>query len=474
MIPVQPQGTRRAATAALLFMASAAAASDVAATAGSAVLVILARPPAQLFIADPAIATASASGATLFVTGRGAGETTWVASDAAGRIIDHGKVRVRYDESALAADLANALPGSAIAVSTSRDMLVLSGSVASAAEGDDAMRLAARFVPGGEAKQLLNRMAISTPVQINLKVRVAEVSRQVVKQLGFNWQALGSFGDATIGLATGNPVLAANGFATRANGVDNLFASFRNGSVDLNTLIDALEDENLVTVLAEPSLTALSGVPASFLAGGEYPIPVPQSQGVTTIEYKKFGISLGFVATVGPGGRITLNVRPEVSQLTFNGGLQFNGTTVPALTTRRAETTVELASGQGFAIAGLLQKSADNDLRKFPLLGDIPVLGQLFRSNRFDRRETELVITVTPYLVRPVPAKALQLPATKGWVPGAAVNANADAAVADPADLINPMPPGPPRGDAALSPARRLRDARPAALPANAVGTGGQ
>jgi pilus assembly protein CpaC len=150
-------------------------------------------------------------------------------------------------------------------------------------------------------------------------------------------------------------------------------------------------------------------MPASFLAGGEYPIPVPQAQDVTTIEYKKFGVSLAFVATIIDGGRINLNVKPEVSQLTTSGAIQLNGLTVPALTTRRAETTVDLASGQSFAIAGLLQNNGKNDIRKFPGLGDLPVLGALFRSTRYERNETELVIIVTPYLVRPV-AHALAVP----------------------------------------------------------------
>lgn len=443
-------------------------AADIAAIAGRAVVVPLARAPAQLFVADSTIATASVSGSTLFLTGRAAGDTSWVASDARGAIIDQGRLNVRYDEAALAEALAATLPGSAITIATARDALVLSGSVASAAEGDDAMRLAARFVPGGEPRQLINRMAISAPVQINLQVRVAEVSRTVVKALGFNWQALGSFGNASIGLATGNPVFAGGAVATRANGVDNLFASFRNGDLDLNLLIDALEDEQLVTVLAEPSLTALSGVPASFLAGGEYPIPVPQAQGVTTIEYKRFGVSLAFVATVGTGGRITLNVRPEVSQLTMNGALQFNGAMVPALTTRRAETTVELGSGQGFAIAGLLQKTADNDLRKFPLLGDIPVLGELFRSRRFDRRETELVITVTPYLVRPVATAALAVPVAGGWTPGTTTGGNTAAMIAAPPESALPQ------GDAALVGVRRLRDGKPLPLPDSSTMTTGE
>lgn len=458
-------------TAALaLLLATPVAAADVDAIAGQAVVLPLPRPPARLFIADSAIATASAEGGTLFLTGRAAGETSWSAADARGRLIDRGRIRVRYDEASLSADLAAALPGSAIAVATAKDVLVLSGSVASAAEGDDAVRLAARYVPGGDIKQVLNRMAVSAPVQINIRVRVAEVSRDVLKVLGFNWQALGSFGGATLGLATGRPILAGEQLLGRG-GFDTLLASFQNGNVDLNLLVDALEDEKLVTILAEPNLTALSGLPASFLAGGEYPIPVPQALGVTTIEYKKFGVSLAFVATVGPGGRITLNVRPEVSQLTFNGGLRLDGTEVPALTTRRAETTVELGSGQGFALAGLLQQGGDDDVRKFPFLGDLPVLGPLFRSKRYAKRETELVIIVTPSLVKPVAAAALQVPATKGWVPGAATTANAAASMANPRDAVTPPPLAPPMGDEALAAARRLREGKPLPLPASSTVT---
>jgi len=394
-------------------LVGAAAARDIASLVGKGVTLGYPVAVAKLYIADPAIATATARGNTVWLSGRGAGDTSYAINDAQGHVLDAGTLHIGYDAAALEAVLAAALPGSDVRITTARDILILSGSVASAAEGDDAMRLAARFVPGSDSRRLLNRMAITAPMQINLQVRVAEVSRDIIKALGINWQAVGSIGGAAFGLATGNPVLSAldtSGFATRSNGVDNLFASYRSGSVDLNTLIDALSSKGLVTMLAEPNLTALSGAPASFLAGGEYPIPVPQAQGVTTIEYKRFGVSLAFVATVGAGGRITLNVRPEVSQLTNNGALSFNGATVPALTTRRAETTVELGSGQGFAIAGLLQTTRQDDVRKFPLLGDIPVLGQLFRSRRYERRETELVIIVTPYLVQPVAAAVLAIP----------------------------------------------------------------
>ncbi len=379
--------------------------------AGKAVAMPLAQRPARLFIADPAVADLLARDGTVYVIGRAAGETSYAATDAAGHTIAEGPITVGYDDAAVAAALARALPGAHVEVATIRDALLLSGSVASAAEGDDALRIAERFVPGGDARHIVNRIAVTSPVQVNLQVKVAEVSRDTLKQLGFNWQGLTGFGSAAIGLATGNPVLdAAGGFVTRQSNTDSLFASFRQGRTDLNLLFDALDSRGLVTILAEPNLTALSGSPASFLAGGEYPVPVPQGLGTTAIEFKKYGVSLAFVATVGAGGRITLNVRPEVSQLTPNGGITVGGVSVPALTTRRAETTVELGHGQSFAIAGLLQKTSRNDLRKFPLLGDIPIVGELLRSRRFERGETELVIIVTPWLVQPVAAEAVVLP----------------------------------------------------------------
>jgi pilus assembly protein CpaC len=239
---------------------------------------------------------------------------------------------------------------------------------------------------------------------------VAEVSRQANEVLGFNWESFASIGKGVVGLATGNPVFTdANPrqVIARQGGVDNLLAGYRDSHADINVLIDALQQKGLVTVLAEPNLTAVTGEPASFLAGGEYPIPVPQpgGQNQITIEYKKYGVSLDFVATVLEGGRISLNVRPEVSQLSAAGAITLNGINVPALTTRRAETTVELGSGQSFAIGGLLQNTVNQDVKKFPGLGDMPVLGTLFRSKRFQKNESELVIIVTPYLVKPVDQK---------------------------------------------------------------------
>src|SRR6185437_1313137 len=291
-----------------------------------------------------------------------------------------------------------------------------SGTVFSAAEGDDIRRIAAHFVP--DKSQLINDVQVDAPNQVNLRVRIAEISRQTIKALGFNWENVFGAGNFLLGLATGNTVLQAGAagttFLTRNNGVDNLVAGYQGGRTDLNVLIDALDKQGLVTVLAEPNLTALSGQTASFLAGGEFPVPVPGENNTTTIQFKKFGVSLAFQATIGARDLISLKVKPEVSELSSAGAITLNSISVPALTTRRAETTIELGSGQSFAIAGLLQNNITHDLKKFPWLGDVPVLGQLFRSDRFQRNESELVIIVTPYIVRPVSSPRLMAP-TDGY-----------------------------------------------------------
>ena len=400
---------------------------------GKGRLVKLDRPATSVFLADPEIADVQVKSPSLvYVVGKGAGETTLFAVGDREEVILNVALSVRHNVDRLRQALRDLLPDSAVDVSSMGNALVLEGAVRSAAEAEDVRRVAARFVP--EENQLVNKLRIDAPTQVNLRVRVAEMSREVIKQLGVNWESIVSPGSFAFGLATGAPVLnaattvppgtAAKQFVTRrdlGNGLgtgataNNAFASLSTRRIDLNSLIDALDQEGLVTVLAEPNLTATSGETASFLAGGEFPIPVPQGLNTITIEFKKFGVSLDFQANIGTNDRINLRVRPEVSQLSSSGAITINSITVPALTTRRAETTVELGSGQSFAIAGLLQNNVTQNLNKFPGLGDLPVLGPLFRSSRFQRDESELVIIVTPYLVRPVSAGKL-MAATDGFV----------------------------------------------------------
>jgi pilus assembly protein CpaC len=265
---------------------------------------------------------------------------------------------------------------------------------------------------------IINRMAVRGPNQVNLRVRIAEVQRSVLKQIGVNWDALVSAGSFSFGLATGNPAIGAGlgGFGTRnfpalgTGNVDSIVGGLRTNRLNINSVIDALENEGLVTVLAEPNLTAVSGETASFLAGGEFPIPIAQQNNTITVQFKKFGVSLAFTPTLLNDGQISLKVRPEVSQLSTNGEVRFSGFAIPAITTRRAETTVELGSGQSFAIAGLLQNDINHSVRRLPGLGDLPILGALFRSDAFQRNESELVIIVTPYVVRPTSETAMSTP----------------------------------------------------------------
>jgi pilus assembly protein CpaC len=278
------------------------------------------------------------------------------------------------------------------------------------------MQTAHDFIGPGQTVE--NRLSVLGSQQVNLRVRIAEVSRAVVRNIGVNWSALGTIG--SIGKFPAFPALVLNANANTAVGTSPTGNPLNLGG-NFNAIIDALAQDNLAHVLAEPNLTALSGETASFLVGGEFPIPVAEQNNSISIDFKQYGISLAFVPTVMSGGSINMKVRPEVSALTTQGAVQLsvgNSTIqVPALTVRRAETTVELASGQSFAIAGLLQDNTTMTGNALPGLGELPILGALFRSDAFQRNETELVIVVTPYLVTGVANPGqLKLP-TDGWKP---------------------------------------------------------
>jgi pilus assembly protein CpaC len=390
--------------------------------AGSGRVIELGSNAASVFAADPKVAEARPASATsLFIFGVAPGRTTVAALDAAGTPIAQYDVIVRpssYGAGEAAAAIQRVLPGRSIRVETMQNGLMISGQVKTPADADRVMQIARGYLPAGQT--IDNRLSVASSVEVNLRVRIAEMSRNLIRQLGVNWANLADLGKyAQIGLITTNALV-------NVTGVPNQLSSGYNFNtpghvVDINAFIDALSQDELVHILAQPNLTAISGETASFLVGGEFPIPVAQSNNQVTIEFKQYGVSLAFLPTVATDGRITLKVRPEVSQLTNQGAIQLsagNSTIqVPALTVRRAETTVELGSGQSFAIAGLLQDNADITGNAVPFLGDVPVLGALFRSDNFQRNETELVIVITPYLVRPVSdPTALRLP-TDGWQP---------------------------------------------------------
>jgi pilus assembly protein CpaC len=387
--------------------------------AGTGRIVSLNAPAATVFAADPHVAEVRpASPTSLFVLGIAPGRTTIAAIGDDGAAIAQYDVTVRpssYAATQAESAIARVLPGRGVHVATQPNGLVISGTLPAAADVDQAMRTAREYTGPGQTVE--SRLAVLGSQQVNLRVRIAEMSRNVVRNLGINWTNLANLGKyAAIGIATANPV--AN--PTFAAAAAYVFPT-PGHTVDINAVIDAMAQDQLVHVLAEPNLTAMSGETASFLVGGEFPIPVAQQNNQISIEFKQYGVSLAFVPTVISGGRINMKVRPEVSALTTLGAVQLgvgNSTIqVPALTVRRAETTVELASGQSFAIAGLLQDSTTMAGNAVPGIGELPILGALFRSDAFQRNETELVIVITPYLVSGVSSPGqIKLP-TDGWRP---------------------------------------------------------
>jgi pilus assembly protein CpaC len=375
----------------------------------------LPQPAATVFVADPEIADVQAqSPSIVYLFGRRAGSTSLYAVDENDQILLRTMVKVEHNLSALREAIDQLAPGNRVRASSVDGSIILDGTVDTPVQALELRELGERFL--GEEEALLYRVRVSASTQVHLRVRVAEVSRQVIKEFGINWETVFETGDLLFGFATGRPAFGAAGSFFRgppqANGTipDLFFGSFTPGDNVVNTAIDALAQEGLVNILAEPNLTALSGETASFLAGGEFPIPVATDEDDITIEFKEFGIQLAFTPTVLSGDRISLRVRPEVSELSNDGAIEVNGLVIPALRTRRAETTIELGSGQSFAIGGLLSSDIQNAVSKTPGLGDLPVLGTLFRSTAFRRDETELVIIVTPYLVRPVDEPVLATP----------------------------------------------------------------
>ncbi|MCQ8239629.1 type II and III secretion system protein family protein [Rhizosaccharibacter radicis] len=377
-------------------------------TVGAGKLLSLPTPAATVFVADPSIADVQPpSASSVFVFGKKPGGTTLFALTREGKPILAYNVVVEYDLSTLQQTINDAAPGSNVQLSRTPHGLVLTGAVPTPEAAANLQSIAQRYAAPNET--VLNMLQVGGSTQVNLRVRVAEVSRSVSRQLGFNWTAalsnIGSFG---LQVATGLPTGAASSFSG-FNGGNNANVSsptiggtYSGSKGTASAALDAMADEGLVTLLAEPNLTTTSGQPASFLAGGEYPIPVPQGLGSVGIEYKQYGVSVAFTPTVLNSGMISMKVSPEVSELSAATSVAIpNGGSVPALISRRADTTVQLASGQSFAIGGLIQNNAQNNIAKVPWLGDIPILGALFRSTQFQRDETELVIVVTAYIVHP-------------------------------------------------------------------------
>jgi pilus assembly protein CpaC len=406
----------------------------------------------DLFVADTGVADVQVKSAKqLYVFGKAGGETTLYASNAAGQVVYSATVRVGSNLDSIDQMLTLAMPDAKVRVSTLNGVVLLTGTVGAPVDSAEAERLVQAFV--GDGVKVISRLQTATPMQVNLQVRIAEVSRSLVKEIGANLLTRDTTGGfqfgvsrasrnfATIrdtldvttlpridassqfGLPAGTISLPFNpatgqfvtggtttGFLNGIDGKTAIQAAGRLFGVDIASAFDLAEQVGLITTLSQPNLTALSGETADFLAGGEFPIPINQGLGTTTIEYKNFGVSLAYTPTVLANGRISMRVRPEVSELSSAGSVTLNGFQVPALTIRRAETTVELGSGESFMIAGLLSNNSQNLVDKAPGLGDVPVLGNLFKSTNFRKGETELVIVVTPYLVKPMNANDIKLP----------------------------------------------------------------
>src|SRR5579875_604997 len=335
---------------------------------GKGTLLRLARAASTVFVADPAIADVQVK----------------------------SPMRVTHDLSRLRQAIAELVTGQDVRVRSVGPNIVLSGLVASAGEAERLQTLALEIKDAIKGTEIIDRVRVATPNEVNLRVRIAEVDRNVLKEFGINWQKIGT----TLQFQTHNPTIT-NGI------VPSSIIFGRLGGQAVSAELDALAQEGFVTDLAEPNLTAMSGQTARFLAGGEFPVPIVQGGAVgtaptVTIAFKQFGVSLAFTPTVIDASHLNLRVQPEVSQLDYANAVTNNGFLIPALTVRRADTTVELGSGESFALAGLLQNTSAQTITKVPWLGDIPILGALFRSNQFQHNESELVVIVTPYLVNPV------------------------------------------------------------------------
>ena len=359
-------------------------------------LVRLPSNASTVVVADPEIADVQVLSPTLiYLSGRRVGETSVLAIDGTDKVVLDGTVAVTHNLSKLKDAIHQNLPDANVEFDSTDTAIVLKGDVQSPYQSERIQRLANSFLRADQS--VLNFLTTKEGDQVLLKVKIAEVSRSELKRFGINLSALLTAGDIAFSLATSTLAGAAAGTLTAT-------------ATDLTSVVEALEGDGLLTILAEPNLTTKSGITANFLAGGEFPIPVQGEDQSVTIEYRQFGVSLDFTPVVMSADKISLAVRPEVSSLSTANAVMTNGFNIPTLLTRRASTTVELGSGESFAIAGLLRRDDSNDISKVPGLGDVPILGALFRSNEFQKEQTELVIIVTPYIVRGVADTELATP----------------------------------------------------------------
>lgn len=381
-------------------------------TLGKSVVVETEVPITRASLANPAVADAVVlSPRQIYVTGTGVGGTNltlWQSEEEVYRLYN---ISVQPDVSELKEQIYQLFPEeTGVRVTTSREHIAVSGTVSSAPRLSHVLSVAEAYAPG----KVVNLLQVGGVQQVMLEVRVAEMNRELVRRLGIN---VGYANEAGQGFVTTIGELGATVAEAATTGgyglvpvAANALVRFSQGGDQWTVLLDALKENGLAKILAEPTLVALSGQEANFLAGGEFPIPVPQGFGTVSITYKKFGVGLSFTPVVLGGNVISIKVAPEVSELDFTNAVVLNGFLIPAITTRRAATVLELRDGQSFAVAGLIRSSVREKLSKYPMLGELPILGSLFRSSQFLRNETELIILVTPRLVKPIEGESVRVP----------------------------------------------------------------
>lgn len=391
--------------------------TPLALEAGTGRVIALQSPAANIFVADPKVAEVRPASATsLFLFGITSGRTTVAAMDNDGHTLAQYDLTVEpqaYGARQAEAMIARLVSGSHIKVLPQGKGFILTGLANTPQDAAQAVTIAKGFAGDGQAVD--NEVSVMSPTQVTLNVRIAEMSRTVIRNLGVNWQSIGSIGSiASLPALT----LNANASTISCKAPQGSFMPICPGA-NFNGVIDALAQDNLAHILAEPNLTVKSGQPAMFQVGGEFPVPVSEQNGSISVSFKTYGIMLSFLPTVMSDGRIDVHVKPEVSQLDKSTAVTVNAgnsqLVIPGISVRRAETSVELGSGESFAIAGLLHQTTQDNSNAIPGLGETPLIGAMFRDTALQKQETELVIVVTPYVVRPVANPAqLHLP-TDGY-----------------------------------------------------------
>src|SRR3954462_1700344 len=358
----------------------------------------------EVIVSDPDVADAiPLTDRSLSVLGKKIGTARVSVYGEAKKLVGVFDIEVSYDTSRLGSELAQRFPHARFRVSSVNGRIMLGGTAPTGPMVDQAITIAKQF-----GADVINSVRVSAPQQVMLEVRFVEASRSAGRDLGVNWQVVQSNLQTAGGVAAN---VGSAGLLSGAAPFGTIVGRLLGNGVQADALLQALEQLGVVRRLAEPNLTALSGDTASFLAGGEFPIPVSSNLGTTTVEFKKYGVGLAFTPTVLGEGVINLKIEPEVSQIDPTTSINIGSIRIPALIVRRANTTVELRDGQSFAIAGLLQANSSTNQKQLPWLADVPVLGALARSAAYQKNETDLVIIVTPRLVRPArPGDVLRTP----------------------------------------------------------------